>query len=226
MQQQTARRLLAWLLYVLGGMMSVAFLAVIMQVGMAVIADWLGVGPLQRSPLTEYLTRSLSAMYGVLGVLHLYLARDVVRYLDLIVVIGWLTVLAGAIQTVVDFAAGMPPFWSWSEGPPTVLAGLAYIWLAKGGGGGGGGSTSGSRLIIRNGGARCAVCWSSLPSSPRPSPVGEQRWTSPDAVGRAGRAGLLDQHRHPGHARGASGEPRREGHATPTRNSRTFQTTP
>ena len=70
-------------------------------------------------------------MYGVLGVLHLYLARDVVRYLDVIVVIGWLTVLAGVIVTVVDFAAGMPPFWSWSEGPPTVLAGLAYIWLAR-----------------------------------------------------------------------------------------------
>ena len=70
-------------------------------------------------------------MYRVLGVLHLYLARDVVRYLDVIVVIGWLTVLAGVIVTVVDFAAGMPPLWSWSEGPPTVLAGLAYIWLAR-----------------------------------------------------------------------------------------------
>ena len=132
MQQQKARRLLAWLLYGLGGMMSVAFLAVVMPTSvMAAIADWLGVGPLHRSPLTEYLTRSLSTMYGVLGVLHLYLARDVVRYLDVIVVIGWLTVLAGVIVTVVDFAAGMPPFWSWSEGPPTVLAGLAYIWLAR-----------------------------------------------------------------------------------------------
>ena len=95
------------------------------------IADWLGVGPLPRSPLTEYLTRSLSAMYGVLGVLHLYLARDVVRYLDVITVIGWLTVVAGAIVTVVDFTAGMPLLWSWSEGPPTVLAGLAYVWLAR-----------------------------------------------------------------------------------------------
>ena len=131
-QQQIARRLLAWLLYVMGGMMSVAFLAVIMPTStMAAIADWLGVGPLARSPLTEYLTRSLSAMYAVLGVIHLYLARDVVHYLDLIVVVGWLTVLAGAIQTVVDFAAGMPTFWSWSEGPPTALVGLAYIWLAQ-----------------------------------------------------------------------------------------------
>src|SRR5262245_66514187 len=104
-------------------MMSVAFLAVVMPTSaMASIADWLGVGPLLRSPLTEYLTRSLSAMYGVLGVLHLYLARDVVRYLDLIVVIGWLTVLAGAIQTVVDFSAGMPPLWIWSEGMTSMLS--------------------------------------------------------------------------------------------------------
>jgi hypothetical protein len=129
--QQTARRLLTWLLYVMGGMMSVAFVAVVMPTSaMATIADWLGV-PLPRSPLTEYLTRSLSTMYGVLGVLHLYLARDVSRYLDLIVVFGWLTVLAGAIQTGIDVAAGMPLLWSWSEGPSTVVAGLAYIWLAR-----------------------------------------------------------------------------------------------
>ena len=31
----------------------------------------------------------------------------------------------------VDFAAGMPMLWSWSEGPSTVLAGLAYVWLAR-----------------------------------------------------------------------------------------------
>ena len=132
MQPHTARRLLASLLYVLGGSMSLAFLAVVMPTsGMEAIADWLGVGPLHRSPLTEYLTRSLSAIYGVFGVLHLYLARDVIRYLDVIVVLGCLTVLAGVIQTVVDVAAVLPAFWSWSEGPPTVLAGLVYLWLAR-----------------------------------------------------------------------------------------------
>jgi len=47
----------------MGGMMSVAFLAVVMPTSvMASIAEWLGVGPSHRSPLTEYLTRSLSAM--------------------------------------------------------------------------------------------------------------------------------------------------------------------
>jgi hypothetical protein len=131
-QQQTARRVLAWLLYGVGGMMSVAFLAVVMPTSaMASIADWLGVGPLHRSPLTEYLTRSLSAMYGVFGLLHLYLARDVVRHLNTIAVLGWLTVLAGVIQTAIDFAAGMPPLWSWGEGPPTAFVGLGYVWLVR-----------------------------------------------------------------------------------------------
>jgi hypothetical protein len=131
-RQQTARRLLTWLLYVLGIMMSLAFVAVVMPTSaMATIADWLGVGPLHRAPLTEYLTRSLSVMYGVFGVLHLYLARDVVRYLDLIVVFGWLTIVAGVMVTVIDFAAGMPLLWSWSEGPPTVVVGVGYIWLGR-----------------------------------------------------------------------------------------------
>ena len=132
MQQQTARRALAWLLYVFGGMMALAFFAVVMPTStMASIADWLEVGPLNRSPLTEYLTRSLSALYGAYGVLHLYLARDVVRYLDLIVVIGWLAMLGGVILTVLDFTTGIPWFWSWSEGPPTVLVGVVTIWLAR-----------------------------------------------------------------------------------------------
>jgi len=132
MSPRTARRLLAGLFYVLGGVMTVAFLAMVMPTDwMAATADWLGVGPLPRTPLTEYLTRSLSLLYGVFGVLHLYLARDVVRYLDLITVFGWLTVLVGVVLTVVDFAAGMPPAWSWQEGPSTVVVGAAYIWLAR-----------------------------------------------------------------------------------------------
>lgn len=112
--------------------MTLAFAAVVLPTsGMVAIADWLGVGPLQQSALTEYLTRSLSTLYGALGVLHIYLARNVVRHLDVVVVLGWLTVLAGAIVTAIDFAVGMPPYWSWGEGPPTVIAGVALIWLAR-----------------------------------------------------------------------------------------------
>jgi hypothetical protein len=53
------------------------------------------------------------------------------RYLDFIAVVGWLTAPLGAILTILDFAIGMPPMWSWREGPPTVLTGWAFVWLAR-----------------------------------------------------------------------------------------------
>lgn len=132
MHPGTAQRLLAWLLYIMGGMMTAAFVAVVMPTTwMAEIAMWLGVGPLPRTPLTEYLTRSLSAIYALFGLLTLYLARHAGRYLDLIVVVGWLTVALGVVLTALDFGIGMPPLWSWGEGPPTIVAGWAFVWLAR-----------------------------------------------------------------------------------------------
>jgi hypothetical protein len=128
----TALRLLTWLLYIMGGMMSLAFAAVVLPTAwMAEIATWLGVGPLPRTPLTEYLTRSLSAIYGSFGLLHFYLARHAGRYLDLIVVVGWLTIALGVMLTALDFGIGMPPLWSWGEGPPTIVTGWAFVWLAR-----------------------------------------------------------------------------------------------
>lgn len=112
--------------------MTLAFAAIVMPTTwMAEIATWLGVGPLPRTPLAEYLTRSLSAIYALFGLLHLYLARHAGRYLDLIVVIGWLTVALGVILTVLDFGIGMPTLWSWGEGPPTIVSGWAFVWLAR-----------------------------------------------------------------------------------------------
>lgn len=132
MRPETAQRLLTWLLYIMGGMMAFAFVPVVMPTAwMAEIADWLGVGPLPRTPLTEYLTRSLSAIYAVFGLLTLYLARHAARYLDLIIVVGWLTITLGVMLTVLDFGIGMPPSWSWGEGPPTIVAGWAFVWLAR-----------------------------------------------------------------------------------------------
>jgi len=126
------RRWLVWLLRGVGGLALCAFLAVALPTSwMALLADRLGVGPLPRSPLVEYLTRSLSALYGLSGVLLLHLARDVQRHADLLVLIGRVTVGFGAILTVVDFAAGMPAAWSWGEGPGTLLLGAVLVGLAR-----------------------------------------------------------------------------------------------
>ena len=132
MKPRTAERALVWLLRLLGVMTLMALFPMVMPAAwMASVNDWLGLGPFPHSPLTEYLTRSLSLLYALLGAFILYVSSDVRRYRDLIVVIGWLTMVLGSALTVIDFAIGMPPSWSWSEGPPTVLCGIVFVWLAR-----------------------------------------------------------------------------------------------
>lgn len=132
MQAASAEKVLKWLLVVLGAMAaSAVFTAVMPTAWMEACSRWLGVEPLPRTPLAQYLTHSLSLVYAHLGVLVLYLARDVRRHRRLIGFVGWLTGLLGVALTVLDFAIGMPASWSWGEGPPTVLCAWAIVWLAR-----------------------------------------------------------------------------------------------
>ena len=132
MTAPTAARLLTWLATLNGALATLALGAVVMPTRwMEAGAAWTGVGAFADTTLTEYLVRSTSALYALLGLLLLYLARDVRRHLDLLAVVGWLTMALGVLLTALDFAIGMPPLWSWGEGPPTVLVGAAFVWLAR-----------------------------------------------------------------------------------------------
>jgi uncharacterized BrkB/YihY/UPF0761 family membrane protein len=132
MEATRAEALLKWLLLVLGGLAALAVLPAAMPFAwMQAVNDWLGLEPLTRTPLTEYLTRSLSVVYALLGAFTIYLGLDVRRYRDLILFVGGLTALLGLGLTAVDLAAGLPPSWVWGEGPPTVLCAAAMIWLAR-----------------------------------------------------------------------------------------------
>jgi len=132
MRASTALRLLTGLMYTMGGLALCATAAIAMPTAwMVSTAEWLEVGPLPRMPLVEYLTRSLAAVYALIGALAVYLARDVRRNLDLVVFGGWLTIALGIVLTIVDFGVGMPASWSWGEGPPTVLLGWGFVWLAR-----------------------------------------------------------------------------------------------
>ena len=93
--------------------------------------DWLGLAAFHRSPLTEYMTRSLSAVYAILGLLALYVSRDVAKYRDLIAFFGGVTVLLGIFLTILDFRIGLPASWAWTEGPPSAALGLVIVWLAR-----------------------------------------------------------------------------------------------
>jgi len=132
MRPNTAAKLLSWLMIVVGGMAMLAIVPVIMPTAwMEATNDWVGLGPFHRSPLMEYLTRSLSLFYVLFGTLTIYLGLDVRRYLSLITLIGWLTIVLGVGLTGIDFAIGMPASWSWSEGPPTIVIGLFILWLVR-----------------------------------------------------------------------------------------------
>ena len=131
MRADKSEKILKWLLIILGGLAVTAVVPMVMPFAwMQGANDALGLAPLADTPLTQYLTRSLSAVYAMFGVLTIYIGLDVRRYRRLIVVIGWLTGLLGLALTGIDFAVGMPPSWSWGEGPPTILVAWAMIWLA------------------------------------------------------------------------------------------------
>ena len=132
MRPEKAEKILRWLLIVLGGMAATAVVPMVMPFAwMQSANDALGLAPLVDTPLAQYLTRSLSGVYALLGVATVYMGLDVRRYRQLIILIGCLTGLLGLALTVIDFAVGMPASWSWGEGPPTVLLAGLMIWLAR-----------------------------------------------------------------------------------------------
>ena len=132
MRAETAEKVLKWLLLILGGLTATAVVAMVMPFAwMQSVNDSLGLEPLVDTPLTQYLTRSLSAVYALFGLLTIYIALDVRRYRRLILVIGYLTGAFAMALTAIDFAIGMPASWSWGEGPPTFVCAFFMVLLAR-----------------------------------------------------------------------------------------------
>jgi len=84
---------------------------------MAATHRWLGLGEMPTGPVVEYLARSLSAFYALVGALCLVMTSDLERYRPLVRFLSLTLALMGAIFTWVDLAAGMPAWWSAGEGP-------------------------------------------------------------------------------------------------------------
>jgi len=132
MRSQSAEKALTGLLRFLGALTLLAVFAAIMPTTwMSAANDSLGLAPLDRSPLMEYLTRSLSAIYALLGALTLYVAGDVKRYADFVAFAGGLTILFGLFLTMLGGWADLPAAWVWFEGPPTMFLGGLMFWLAR-----------------------------------------------------------------------------------------------
>ena len=123
---------LVWTLRVTAGAMLCALIFVFCPFAwMTAIHGQLGLGDLPYTPLLSYLTRTLSALYASMGVLLLFISFDVRRYLPLIRIFGVLALAGGVGVTILDAAAGLPLFWTVSEGPLTVALGGALVALAR-----------------------------------------------------------------------------------------------
>ena|SRR5258708_3891838 len=125
-------RALVFLLRFGATVLLIALLAVVMPVPMmSSINAHLGLDPLPKSPIIAYLTRSLSALYAYHGLILLYVSFDVRRYAPLIRFIAWSTIGFGLFMLILDPWAGMPWYWTISEGPAVIAYGLALLCLQR-----------------------------------------------------------------------------------------------
>jgi hypothetical protein len=109
-----------------------ALVAVFMPASwMAATHRWLGLGEMPTGPVVEYLARSLSAFYAVTGALCLVLSTDLECYRPLVRFLGMAFALMSLVLLGVDLAAGMPWWWSASEGPGGVVFGALLFVLAR-----------------------------------------------------------------------------------------------
>ena len=126
----STRQMLVWLLRMAGAAMLCALVFVFCPFDwMAAIHRWIGLGDLAYSPLLSYLTRTLSALYVVVGAILLFISFDPDRYRPLIGFLGILAILGGVGVTVLDAILHLPLFWTLAEGPLTILLGVALIVL-------------------------------------------------------------------------------------------------
>lgn len=123
---------LVWLLRIGGVITVLAFPTVLLPTDwMAVIHDRVGLGEFPASPLVDYLTRSLSLMYGFLGVLMLVAAANVRRIPLLATYVAWVHVVLGVGLFAVALHADLPFFWKINEGPQIAIYGAALVFLSR-----------------------------------------------------------------------------------------------
>ena len=121
---------LVWLLRIFGAMAAMALPMVLLPVDwMAETHRLLGLGEFPRTGIVDYLARSLSMFYGLIGVLLLLLSSDVDRFRPVIRYAGWGSIIAGALLLGIGLHAELPRWWSWHEGPASAAFGALILWL-------------------------------------------------------------------------------------------------
>jgi hypothetical protein len=110
---------------------SAAFCALMPLRTMDAVHRALGMGPLPAGPIVEYLARTTSALYALLGALLWTVSFDVSRYRPLVRGSGYAFMALGALLAWTGARAGLPGFWQAAEGPLNALLGLLFVWASR-----------------------------------------------------------------------------------------------
>ncbi len=95
------------------------------------IHQMMGMGELADTPILRYLTRSLSGMYAYLGTMLLFISFDIHRHRSFLRFIAGVGIVAGVGVFLLDYSAGLPALWTWSEGPLTILLCAIILYLSR-----------------------------------------------------------------------------------------------
>lgn len=132
MSAMTPQQALALVLRFGGCLLTLAFGAVIMPTSwMAEIHAWLGLGEFPAAAITDYLARSVSALYGFHAVLLFIVAADPARYERIVLFLGITNMALGLMLLGIDLHAGLPWWWIALEGPPVMGLGMLVLYLRQ-----------------------------------------------------------------------------------------------
>jgi hypothetical protein len=84
---------------------------------MARLHHQLGLGNMPEGPIVSYLARSVSLFYAFHGVILYYLSGKPEKYLGFLTFYLWASYPFGIALLFIDIHAGMPSYWTYSEGP-------------------------------------------------------------------------------------------------------------
>ena len=124
--------ILKLVLQINGWIMATAVFAVFLSHDqMATIHQWLGLGKFPDAKIVDYLARSLSGFYAILGVLYIALARDIHAYASIITLAAWASICFGIGSIIINMQLDFPFWWTWGEGPFVAGYGVVILWLQK-----------------------------------------------------------------------------------------------
>lgn len=127
-----SHRALIILLRIVGVVTCTAIIASVMPTAwISATHQWLGLGDFPVTPITQYLARSISALYAMFGALTVLVSVDVRRFAPIIRFLGYACIPFGALLIWIDAMAGLPTSWVLFEGPMTIVLGVVILLLAR-----------------------------------------------------------------------------------------------